>query len=121
MEDLPGEMGEVAADPGAFVYRIAGTAGRARIRVAEANFRVTEIADRLHEPRRRTGFRTATGEIRELVAVTTTPTSSSGSPKCRADEWGVSRVARHGVGFRRRSVDAIATQLWKTSWIRRSR
>ncbi len=110
MEDLPGEMGEVAADPGAFVHGIAGAAGRARVRVAEANFRVNEIADCLHDPRRRTGFRTATGEIRELVAVTTTPTSSSGSPKCR-ERNGVSRVARRSVGFRRRRVDAIGNAI----------
>src|ERR1700687_600804 len=33
-----GEMGEVPADADAFVHGIAGAAGRARIRVAEADF-----------------------------------------------------------------------------------
>src|SRR5271166_1024609 len=45
-----GEMGEVAADADAFVHGIAGCAGRARVHVVEADFRVHEIRDRPHAP-----------------------------------------------------------------------
>ena len=45
-----GEMGEVAADADAFVHGIAGAAGWTRIGIAEADLRVNEIADRLHDP-----------------------------------------------------------------------
>src|SRR6202034_741634 len=65
-----GEMGEVAADAYAFLHGIARAAGRARIRVAEADFRVNEIADRLHNSRAAGQVsEPRPGEIGELVAV----------------------------------------------------
>jgi hypothetical protein len=65
-----GEMGEVAADADAFVHGIAGAASRARIRVAEADFGVDEIADRLHTPGAAgQPSELRPGEIGELVAV----------------------------------------------------
>jgi hypothetical protein len=65
-----GEVGEVAADADAFVHGIAGAAGRARIRVAEADFGVDEIADGLYDPRAAGQFsEPRPGEIGELVAV----------------------------------------------------
>ena len=61
---------EVAADANAFVHGIAGATGRARIGVAEANFRVNEIADRLHDPGAAGQFsEPRPGEIGEHVAV----------------------------------------------------
>ena len=43
-----GEMREVAAHANPFVHGIAGAAGGARIRIAEPDLGVHEIADRLH-------------------------------------------------------------------------
>ena len=65
-----GEMREVAAYTNPFMHGIAGATGGARIRIAEADLRVHEIANRLHtlaaaqyHPEIRPG------EISELVAV----------------------------------------------------
>ena len=64
------EMGEVAADADAFVHGIAGAAGWARVWITEADLRVNEIADRLHDARAAGQFsEPRPGEIGELVAV----------------------------------------------------
>src|SRR5271163_427994 len=64
------EMGEVAADADAFAHGIAGATSWACVGIAEPDFRVNEIADRLHCPRaawQLSEFRP--GEIGEFVAI----------------------------------------------------
>jgi hypothetical protein len=64
-----GEMGEVAADADALMHGLAGATSWARVGITEPNFRVNEIADRLHTLGAGQLSELRPGEIGELVAI----------------------------------------------------